>query len=65
MTLDWRLAHAPSCAPRGRERKYASLSAADTRSMPPTTTTWRPTACQGKTSEPYGFTAASRALREV
>lgn len=64
MTEDWALAQAPSWEPCGRVRKYAAVSSRPVRRAVPVTMTWRAIGCHGKSSEMYGFSASSRALRE-
>lgn len=64
ITEDCALAQAPSWEPCGRVRKYAAVSSRPVRRATPRTMTCRAIGCQGKSSETYGFSARSRALRE-
>ena len=57
-------AHAPTCEPTGRLRKYAIDSDAGIRSTRPTTRTWRSSSAQWKASAACGFASSSRAFRE-
>ena len=65
MTRDCLLAHAPICDPRGRDRKYGSLSSVDSALTGPSMVTWRPSAYQGNSTQAHEFPARSVPLRDV
>ena len=61
--LCW-LAHAPICAARGRDAKYASDSARGMRSARPRTATCRCIPCHGNSSAAFPVCSRSRPLRD-